>query len=243
MSTEATATDVALRPIVSHDTWLEARKAFMAKEKEFTRLRDQLSKERRELPWERVDKDYTFDGPDGPRTLAQLFGDSSQLVVVHFMFAPEWEAGCKSCSFWADNYNLIAPHLRARDIGFVVTSRAPVEKLEAYKRRLGWGFPWYSTGRNDFSFDYRVSFTPEELASHRATYNYEPIEIDEDDTDFPGISVFVKGDDGAIYHSYSTYSRGIDIVNGAYNFIDLTPKGRQDNAMMTWLRRHDEYGN
>jgi predicted dithiol-disulfide oxidoreductase (DUF899 family) len=235
------STQTLNHPVVSHDDWVEARRAFMKKEKELTRLRDELAAERRDLPWERVEKDYIFEGPDGSRALAQLFGDSKQLVVYHFMYAPEWEAGCKSCSFWADNFNLIAPHLRARDISFMAISRAPVDKLEAYKKRMGWSFPWFSNAGNDFNYDYHVSFTPDEIAAVRAEYNFSEIDLD-DDTDLPGISVFVKGDDGAIYRAYSTYSRGIDLMNGAYNYMDLTPKGRDESAgAMSWLRRRDEY--
>jgi predicted dithiol-disulfide oxidoreductase (DUF899 family) len=240
MSTQA-VDDVVSRPVVSHEAWLEARKAHLAKEKEFTRLRDQLSQDRRNLPWERVEKNYVFEGPEGRRTLSELFATSSQLVVYHFMFAPDWEAGCPSCSFWADNFASLTPHLRARDISFMAISRAPVDKLEAYKKRMGWKFPWFSTAGNDFNFDYHVSFTPGEIANHRATYNYVPMELGDDDTDYPGISVFYKADDGSIYHTYSTYTRGIDLMNAAYNYIDLTPKGRNDTGMMSWLRRHDEY--
>jgi predicted dithiol-disulfide oxidoreductase (DUF899 family) len=241
MSTQAPATGVLTPHVVSHDEWLQKRIAFVQKEKEFTRLRDELSAERRNLPWERVEKDYIFEGPDGSRSFAQLFGDSNQLVIYHFMYAPEWDAGCKSCSFWADNFNLIAPHLQARDSSFMAISRAPSEKLEAYKRRMGWSFPWYSSGGSDFNFDYNVSFTPEQNAAHHGTYNYRTIELD-DDTDLPGISVFYKAEDGTIYHTYSTFSRGIDLMNTAYNYIDLMPKGRDEGDGMSWIRRRDEYG-
>jgi predicted dithiol-disulfide oxidoreductase (DUF899 family) len=242
MSTQTPANGVLDHPVVSHEKWLETRVDFIKREKEFTRLRDELSAERRNLPWERVDKNYVFEGPDGSRSLAQLFGDSNQLVVYHFMFAPEWEAGCKSCSFWADNFNLIVPHLRARDTSFMAISRAPVEKLEAYKRRMGWSFPWFSSGGNDFNFDYQVSFSPEQIGNNRTSYNYRPIELDDDDTDLPGISVFYKAEDGTIYHTYSAFARGIDLMNGAYNYMDLTPKGRDEGeGVRPWLRRRDEY--
>jgi predicted dithiol-disulfide oxidoreductase (DUF899 family) len=237
---EDSAYDVQHHPVVSHEAWLEARKEHLTKEKEFTRLRDELSRDRRNLPWERVDKEYVFEGLAGRRTLADLFGDRRQLVVYHFMYAPEWDAGCTSCSFWADNFNLIPLHLRARDISFAAISRAPIGQLEAYKKRMGWTFPWFSSSSSDFNYDYLVSFTPEEMKNHRAFYNYTF--VDPNDTDLPGISVFYKGDDGQIYHTYSAYTRGIDLLNGAYNYIDLTPKGRDEGeGIMFWLRRRDEY--
>jgi predicted dithiol-disulfide oxidoreductase (DUF899 family) len=225
--------------IASHEEWIAARKDLLAKEKEFTRLRDDLSRQRRELPWEKVDKDYVFDGPNGKESLSQLFAGKSQLIVYHFMFAPEWEAGCKSCSFWADNFNGIDVHLKHRDISFVAISRAPLAKLEAYRKRLGWSFKWLSSAANSFNFDYGASFTPEELASGKAFFNYKiqkpPV------SDMVGISVFVKDDDGKIYHTYSTYERGVDMMNGAYHYIDLTPKGRNETDTQSWVRRHDEY--
>ena len=225
--------------IASHEDWIAARKDLLAKEKEFTRLRDDLSRQRRELPWEKVDKDYVFDGPNGKESLSQLFPGKSQLIVYHFMFAPDWEAGCKSCSFWADNFNGIGVHLKHRDISFVAISRAPLAKLEAYRKRLGWNFKWLSSAANSFNFDYGASFTPEELASGKAFFNYKiqkpPV------SDMVGISVFTKGEDGGIYHTYSAYQRGVDMMNGAYHYIDLTPKGRNETDTQSWVRRHDEY--
>ncbi len=227
--------------VVSHDQWLEARKQLLASEKEFTRLRDQLSQQRRDLPWERVEKDYVFEGPEGRETLAQLFAGKSQLIVYHFMFAPEWDAGCKSCSFWADNFEGIDVHLRHRDIAFFAISRAPLAKLDAYKRRMGWTFKWVSSFGNDFNYDFHASFSPEEVESG-GFFNYrrqKPY-----GNDVVGISVFFKDADGQVFHTYSCFARGVDIVNGAYHFIDLTPKGRDESAgsrPQAWVRRHDEY--
>ena len=226
--------------VVSEEEWIEARKLLLAKEKEFTRLRDQLSAERRELPWVKIEKDYIFDGPDGKLSLADLFNDNSQLVIYHFMLGPEWEEGCKSCSFWADNFNGIDIHLAHQDISFLVVSRAGYEKIKAYKQRMGWNFKLLSSQNNDFNYDFGVSFTAEEKASNEITYNYlkQAYMIDE----LAGVSVFIKNEQNEIFHTYSTYSRGLDILNGAYNYIDLTPKGRDEsNGIMSWLRLHDQY--
>ena len=229
-----------MHEVVPHEQWLAARKAFLAQEKAFTRERDRLSRARRDLPWERVEKDYVFDGPAGKQTLAQLFGDSSQLVVYHFMFDPEWDEGCKSCSFWADNFNGIPVHLRARDTALVAVSRAPLPTLEAYRKRMGWSFTWLSSFDSDFNRDFGVEFTEEEVEQKRADYNYTV--QDPFDTQREGVSVFSKDESGAVYHTYSAYARGIDLLNGAYNYIDLTPKGRDEGeGNMAWLRRHDEY--
>jgi predicted dithiol-disulfide oxidoreductase (DUF899 family) len=226
--------------VVPHEQWLEARKAFLAQEKAFTRERDRLSQARRDLPWERVDKDYVFDGPAGKQTLAQLFGSSIQLVVYHFMYDPEWDEGCRSCSFWADNFDGIPLHLRARDTAFVAVSRAPLLKLEAYRKRMGWSFTWLSSSDSDFNRDFGVEFTEEEVEKKAADYNYTV--QDPFDTQREGVSVFYKDESGAVYHTYSAYARGIDLLNGAYNYIDLTPKGRDEGeGNMAWLRRHDEY--
>jgi predicted dithiol-disulfide oxidoreductase (DUF899 family) len=226
--------------VVSHEQWVKERAAFMAKEKEFTRLRDELSRERRQLPWEKVTKRYVFDGPQGKETLAELFQGRSQLAVYHFMFGPSWDEGCKSCSFWADNFDGIDVHLAHRDITFLAISRAPLAKLEAYKQRMGWSFKWVSSGGTDFNYDFGVSFDPETAKSGRANYNYRTEVRAEEE--MPGISVFCRDEAGDIYHTYSTYSRGIDLVNGAYNWIDLTPKGRDEaSGIMSWLRRHDQY--
>ena len=226
---------------VDHTAWLAARKGFLAKEKEFTRLRDELSAARRALPWEKVEKAYVFDGPDGKETLAELFAGKSQLVVYHFMFAPDWEAGCKSCSFWADNFNGIDVHLAHRDISFLAISRAPLAKLEAYRKRMGWSFKWVSSNGSSFNYDFLASFTPEQVASGGAQFNYSDMKPPGED--MVGISVFARDADGVIYHTYSTYSRGVDLMNGAYNYIDLTPKGRDEGERnQFWVRRHDEYG-
>ena len=196
-------------PVVSHEEWLSARTAFLAKEKEFTRLRDELSQQRRALPWEKVDKQYVFDGPTGKETLAELFESRSQLVVYHFMFDPEWEEGCSSCSFWADSFNGNGVHLNHRDTTFVAISRAPLAKIEPFKKRMGWSFKWLSSGASDFNFDYQASFTPEQVKSGAAFYNYTV--TDPGDLDREGISVFSKDESGAVFHTYSCYARGIDI--------------------------------
>jgi predicted dithiol-disulfide oxidoreductase (DUF899 family) len=228
--------------IVSHDQWVAERVAFMQKEKEFTRLRDELSQRRRELPWEKVTKPYVFDGPRGKETLADLFEGRSQLVVCHLMFSPSWDEACKSCSFWADNFNGIDIHLAHRDITFLAISRAPLAKLEAYQKRMGWSFTWVSAGGSDFNYDFQVSHEPEAARNGTAYYNYGTgVKIGEE---MPGVSVFYQDRNGDVYHTYSAYSRGIDLVNGAYNYIDLAPKGRDEEGLpdpMAWVRRHDQY--
>jgi predicted dithiol-disulfide oxidoreductase (DUF899 family) len=228
--------------VVSGDQWIEARKQLLIKEKEFTRLRDQLSQERRDLPCERVEKNYVFDGPDGKQTLSDLFAGKSQLIVYHFMFDPSWEAGCRSCSFWADNFNGIDIHLKHRDVSFLAISRAPLPKLEAYRRRMGWGFKWVSSFGSDFNYDFGVSFTPEQMAAGMAYWNYANQKPFEAET--VGISVFCR-DQAQIFHTYSCYQRGVDMLNGAYHYLDLTPKGRdeadQKPHAQAWVRRHDEY--
>jgi predicted dithiol-disulfide oxidoreductase (DUF899 family) len=223
--------------------WIEARKELLRQEKEFTRQRDKLSEARRNLPWLHVTKDYVFDGPAGRTTLAQLFGPHSQLIIYHFMFAPDWDNGCKSCSFWADSFNGILPHLAARDVAFAAISRAPFAKLHAFARRLGWSFPWYSSQDNDFNYDHQVSFTPEALAKGEAIYNYGPMKMQM--SDMPGVSVFCKDDDGPLYHTYSSYGRGIDMLNAAYHYLDIAPKGRDEEGLpysMAWVRHRDSYG-
>lgn len=223
--------------VVSRAEWIEARKAHMAHEKEFTRARDRLAEERRALPWVKIDKDYAFDGPNGRAGLADLFKGRPQLVVQHFMFAPDWDAGCKSCSFWADNFERNVIHLAHRDATMVAISRAPIEKLLAYQKRFGWTFKWVSSGRSDFNFDYRVSF---EAGKAGQTYNFAPTTTEM--SDLPGISVFYRDADGSIYRTYSTYARGIEVVNAAYQCLDLLPKGRDEGqGPMSWLRRRDEY--
>lgn len=244
-----TKTELNKHKVVSQNDWIEARRQLLTQEKEFTRLRDQLSRQRRELPWVKVEKDYVFDGPAGKRSLAELFEGRSQLVVYHFMFAPDWEEGCPSCSFWADNFNPIGIHLNHRDVTMIAISRAPSERLEAFKRRMGWNFNWVSSANNDFNYDYHVSFTPEELKGE-VEYNYAKhvqnywTGSDTGSPDLPGVSVFYKGEDGSIYHTYSTYTRGIDTLNTAYNYLDLVPKGRDEAELdwpMAWLHYHDRY--
>ena len=238
--------------VVSKDEWLKARKRLLAKEKEFTRMRDQLSAERRALPWLRIDKDYSFDGPNGRETLAQLFGDRSQLVVYHFMFAPEWDVGCKSCSFWADNFNGITAHLRARDVAFAAISRAPFAKLKGFAKRLGWTFKWVSSDESDFNYDFEVSFRPDALARGEATYNFAKLSsfrsrgvvLNMTPSDMPGISVFAKDESGAVFRTYSTFGRGIDMMNTAYQYLDLVPKGRDEGEQghtMAWVKLRDLY--
>ncbi|MCW8956578.1 MAG: DUF899 domain-containing protein, partial [Gammaproteobacteria bacterium] len=223
--------------VVSQEQWLVSRKELLVKEKEFTRLRDQLSQHRRSLPWVKLDNKYIFDGADGQQSLSDLFADKSQLIIYHFMLGPDWEEGCPSCSFWADNFEGIDIHLAHRDISFMAVSRAEYTKIEAYKKRMGWSFKWVSSLHSDFNYDFFVSFTPEENARNEIFYNYQkqPYFVDE----LAGISVFYKDDQGDIFHTYSTYARGLDLLNGAYNYIDLSPKGRDEESGMSWLRRHD----
>jgi len=226
--------------VVSGEEWLAARKELLAKEKEFTRLRDQLSAQRRELPWEAVTGEYVFEGPDGRQTLPQLFAGRSQLIVYHFMFAPDWDAGCPHCSHWADNFNGGIAHLNHRDVTLIAVSRAPYAKLAAYHKRMGWSFKWVSSLGSDFNFDYRVSFTAQEIEAHRAFYNYawqDPSVAERE-----GVSVFFKDEQGRVFHTYSAYARGIDILNTDYNLLDLTPRGRDEAGRGPfWVRRHDEY--
>lgn len=228
--------------VVSHKEWLSARTALLAKEKEFTQLRDELSRQRRALPWERVDKQYTFDGPDGKETLADLFEKRSQLVVYHFMFNPEWNEGCKNCSFWADSFNSNDVHLNHRDVTFVAISRAPFSKIEPFRKRMGWSFKWVSSFHNDFNFDYQVSFTSEQARREATFYNYRATNLG--NAERPGISVFYRNEDGVIFHTYSCYARGIDMMNVTYQYLDLVPKGRDEDspeAPLAWVRYHDSY--
>ncbi|HKU97309.1 MAG TPA: thioredoxin family protein [Vineibacter sp.] len=226
--------------IVSRDEWTRLRKQHLLKEKEFTRLRDQLSAERRALPWVKVDKAYAFHGPKGRQTFAELFDGRSQLIVYHFMFGPDDEQGCPGCSFLSDHVDGANLHLPHHDVTFVAVSRAPLAKIEAYKERMGWHFNWVSSGGSDFNYDYDVSFTQDAVAQGTATYNYE--KIDDAIDDLPGISVFYKDANGDIFHTYSSYARGGDMLIGAYNYLDLTPKGRNETSTMNWVRRHDQYG-
>jgi predicted dithiol-disulfide oxidoreductase (DUF899 family) len=227
--------------IVSKAEWLIARKDLLTREKELTRLRDELSRHRRELPWVKVDKEYLFDGPDGKVTLADLFDGHSQLMVYHFMFGPGWEEGCKSCSYLADHFDGANWHLPHRDVTFVVVSLAPLSEIEPFKKRMGWRFKWVSSHRNDFNFDYHVSATEDEQAKGQMYYNYKTDELLSDE--MPGLSIFYKDENGDVFHTYSTYARGLDTLVGTYNFLDLVPKGRDENpdSTMDWVRRHDQY--
>jgi predicted dithiol-disulfide oxidoreductase (DUF899 family) len=227
--------------VVSRDEWLAARTQHLAKEKEFTRLRDELSRARRELPWARVDKEYAFDTTTGPKSLADLFEGRSQLIVYHFMFGPDWSEGCPSCSFWADNFAGAIVHLNHRDVTMIAISRAPLEKLLAYRERMGWRFEWVSSFGNDFNRDFGVTFSPEQIAQGAAAYNFGTTKFSGEEA--PGISVFQRSGD-EVFHTYSCYARGLDILNGAYHYLDLVPKGRDESDLpytMAWLRRHDKY--
>ena len=228
--------------IVSKNGWIAARKVLLKKEKEFTALRDQLSQQRRDLPWIAVDKKYVFDGPNGKQTLSELFDGRSQLIVYHFMYDPNWAVGCPSCSFWADNFNDIIVHLNQRDVTLIAISKAPYSKIAAYKKRMGWDFKWVSSYDTDFNFDYHVSFTQEELAKKKAFYNF--ISQNPRTSEREGISIFYKDLSDKIFYTYSAYARGIDILNNTYNYLDLVPKGRDEGGYdfpMAWVRRHDEY--
>jgi predicted dithiol-disulfide oxidoreductase (DUF899 family) len=228
--------------IVSREDWVAARKKLLSREKEFTRLRDQLSAERRELPWVRVDKQYVFDGPGGKETLDDLFDGRSQLMVYHFMFGPGWEQGCPSCSFVSDHIDGANWHLPHRDVTLLAVSRAPLSEIEAFRQRMGWRFKWVSSHGSDFNYDFHVSFTKDQLAQGEVEYNYDLVEgYDE----LPGLSVFYKDEDGVVFHTYSAYARGLDMLIGAYNYLDLAPKGRDEAALpwtMAWVRHHDRYG-
>ena len=227
------------RKIVSREDWLQARQTLLSQEKELTRLQDQLSQQRRALPWVAVSQDYRFQGPSGDVSLRDLFGDCSQLLVYHFMFGPDWQQGCPSCSFWADNYNGIDRHLQQRDIQLVTVSRAPLQTLLDYRDRMGWDFQWYSSLGSDFNSDFHVSFV-DQPTDIEYNYRTQPYFSDE----MPGISAFYKDADGTVYHTYSCYARGVEIVNGAYHYMDLAPKGRDEDSLefsMAWVRRRDEY--
>jgi predicted dithiol-disulfide oxidoreductase (DUF899 family) len=227
--------------IVSRDEWLKERVALLAEEKELTRRRDALAAKVRELPWVKVEKPYTFEGPTGRVSLAELFADKSQLIVYHFMFDPTWSQGCKSCSFVADHYNGLVVHLAHRDISFVTISQAPIEKIEPFRTRMGWTFPWVSGAGTDFGRDFGVSFTDQELADDKSVYNFtgKPSPIRE----LPGLSVFTRNDRCEIYHTYSVFARGLEDFLTAYRYIDITPKGRDESQTggMGWLRHHDRY--
>ena len=228
--------------VVSEKEWVEARKSLLKKEKELTRQRDEISRQRRELPWVRMEKNYVFDGPNGKETLSDLFDGRSQLIVYHFMFGPDWEEGCASCSFVADHIDGTLAHLEHRDVTFVVVSHAPYEKLAAFKKRMGWKFKWVSAFNNDFNYDFHVSFTKDEMAKGNVYYNYENAGFPSEEG--PGASVFYKEDGTAnVYHTYSSFGRGLDQMLNTYNYLDLVPKGRDegDAGQAGWVHRRDEY--
>ncbi len=234
-------TKPAIRPIVNHAQWRSARSELLAKEKQLTAAREALAQARRALPWVRVEKDYRFATSAGEASLRELFAGRGQLIVYHFMYPADWSAGCKSCSFWADGYNGIVPHLAARDTSLVAVSIAPLAKLLAFRARMGWSFEWVSSAQSDFNRDFGVSFTDEEIASRALLYNFgtQPFGV----TEAPGISVFAHAD-GEIYHTYSGYSRGLDWLNPAYQLLDLVPNGRAEADLpysMAWVKLHDEY--
>ena len=232
----------------TREEWRSARLALLEAEKELTRRGDELSRQRRALPWVAVETAYEFETPSGPASLADLFAGRSQLLVYHFMFGPDWDEGCPSCSFWADGFNGIQSHLAHRDTSFVVVSRGPLDKLMNYQGRMGWSFPWVSSGPSDFNRDFHVSFEPSTIADGEE-YNFVPIaeegyEVGEQSDERPGLSAFAMEEDGRIFHTYSCYARGLEMFNGAYSLLDLTPKGRDEDELpwsMAWLRRHDEY--
>ena len=244
MNTAIAEVSTVNHPVVSRDRWVAERKTLLAREKELTRLRDQIARERRALPWVRIEKNYVFDGPEGRRTLADLFEGRRQLVVQHFMFAPGWEQGCKSCSFMADHIDGAKVHLAQHDLTLLVVSRAPLADIERFRQRMGWQFKWVSSHASDFNHDFGVTFTPEDRTKGKGEvyYNYgmQPFPVEE----APGISVFYKDDAGDVFHAYSSYGRGVEVMMGAYNLLDLTPKGRDEDHLgyaMEWVRHHDRY--
>lgn len=237
----ATANEKQAR-IVSQSEWVKARKELLRKEKEFSRLRDDLSQQRRQMPWEKVEKNYVFDGPQDKQTLADLFGTRSQLIVYHFMFGPGWKEGCPSCSYLADTFDGAVVHLAHRDVSFTAISRATFPEIEAFKKRMGWRFPWVSSFGNEFNRDYHVSFSKDDQVDGKVYYNYEMMEFPSEEA--PGTSVFYKNPAGEISHTYSSYARGLDPMVGSYQWLDLTPKGRDEDGLaftMAWVRHHDRY--
>jgi predicted dithiol-disulfide oxidoreductase (DUF899 family) len=236
-----TVRGIANRKVVTQNQWLAARKKLLVKEKKFSKLRDELNLQRRELPWVKIEKEYIFDGPGGRETLEELFDGKSQLIIYHFMFGPGWGEGCPHCSFWADHYDSVHFHLGRRDTAFAVVSRAPWKEIAPFKKRMGWQFNWVSSFGTDFNFDFNVSFTPEQIKSGVLPYNYGRIKMKIDE--LQGVSAFYRDRHGDIYHTYSSYARGIDLMNTTYNFLDLTTKGRDENpdAPQDWVRYHDKY--
>ena len=241
MNTVTTEMNVADHPVVSRDQWIAQRKKLLAREKQLTYLSDEIARERRALPWVRVDKDYVFDTSQGPRTLTDLFEGRRQLLVQHFMFAPGWEQGCKSCSYMADHNDGANLHLPQRDVTLLVVSRAPLSDIERFRQRMGWQFKWVSSLGNDFNYDFGVSFTPEEMGRDEVYYNYVMQSFAHEEA--PGVSVFYKDDAGDVFHTYSRYGRGVEVMMHAYNLLDLTPKGRDEDDVggMGWVRHHDRY--
>jgi len=229
------------RKVVSQKEWIAARKKLLVKEKKFSKRRDEMNRQRRKLPWVKIEKEYVFAGPTGKVALGELFCGKSQLIIYHFMFGPGWGEGCAHCSFWADHYDSVNLHIGARDTAFAVVSRAPWKEIERFKKRMGWKFKWVSSSNTDFNFDFNVSFTPEKLKRGTAIYNYAPLDMDIDERE--GVSAFYRDQNGDIYRTYSSYARGIDLMNTTYNFLDLTAKGRDENPDHTqdWVRYHDQY--
>lgn len=230
-----------MNQIVSRDVWLEARRQLLASEKEATHLRDRVNAERLALPWVKVDKNYVFDTPTGKKSLGDLFDGRSQLIIYHFMLGPDWDAGCPGCSFLADHLDGALSHLNHHDVTLVVVSRAPLNKVEAYKTRMGWSFPWVSSFANDFNFDYHVSFSKEQLAGETVFYNFTPMDSAEGFDELPGLSAFYKDDAGNVFHTYSSYARGPEELIGTLMILDRAPKGRNESSTMNFVRRHDEY--
>ncbi|MEZ0273739.1 MAG: DUF899 domain-containing protein [Roseimicrobium sp.] len=234
---------LAEHQVVSREAWTEARKELLQKEKEHTHRYDALCAHRRALPWVRIDKHYLFEGPDGHESLADLFGGRSQLIIQHFMMGPGWKEGCMGCSFLADHIDSARQHLEPHDVSIVSVSRATFPEIAAYKKRMGWKFKWVSSHGTDFNYDFNVSFTPKQIAEGRAFYNYAWSDTEEEES--PGISVFYKDANGTVYHTYSTFSRGQDQLVGAYNYLDITPKGRNESGpnfnLMDWVKHHDKY--
>ncbi|MEA2757825.1 MAG: hypothetical protein QOH65_438 [Methylobacteriaceae bacterium] len=231
-----------LNKVVSRDEWLAARKALLLKEKQATHLRDEINAERLALPWVKLEKDYVFDTPAGKKTLAELFEGRGQLIIYHFMLGPGWAAGCPGCSFVSDHFDGALPHLEHHDVTLTAVSRAPLTEIAAYKKRMGWRFPWVSSSENDFNYDFHVSFDKEEIAQGRAEYNFAKLESSEASEEQPGLSAFYKDEAGNVYHTYSSYTRGLEELIGTLMVLDRAPKGRNEKSTMDFVRRHDEYG-
>jgi predicted dithiol-disulfide oxidoreductase (DUF899 family) len=242
MNTTIAEKNTATHPVVSGEQWIAERKRLLAREKELTHLRDEIARERRALPWERIEKNYVFDAPEGRRSLADLFEGRRQLLVQHFMFGPGWEQGSPSCSFMADHSDGMNVHLAHRDVTLVAVSRAPLDQIERFRQRMGWKFKWVSSFGNDFNYDFRVSFTPEDIAKGQVNYNFEAWRYPYEE--LPGISAFYRNDTGDVFHTYSTYGRGVEVMMGTYAMLDLMPKGRDERNVdhkMEWVRHHDRY--